>query len=155
MMSMGRLEKWKLAEDAEVLGDNLAQCITVLFTHGDVATRRTSLLTALLVVIGVGYQIYIPYFFHTPSSVFEHRVIVKPRRIYLEPEWYADEIGTMIKVRIWGSLQGLTGLAPTTEYTWRSHWTTHTSKTINIIYLPTTLHDVTIVTTAAAHLYSR
>jgi hypothetical protein len=59
--------------------------------------------------------------------------------------------GVMMKVEVWGSLQGLTGLALTREFIGRSHWTTHTSKTINLIYSPTTLHDVTIVTTEAAH----
>jgi hypothetical protein len=49
-------------------------------------------------------------------------------------------IGMMIQVGAWGSLQDLTGLAPTRGFIGRCHWTTHTSKTINIIYSPTTLY---------------
>jgi hypothetical protein len=58
----------------------------------------------------------------------------------------------VITVGAWGSLQGLTGLAPTREFTWRSHWTTHCCRTINLIYSTTVLHGITIVTTAAVHL---
>jgi hypothetical protein len=50
-------------------------------------------------------------------------------------------------------LRDLMGLAPTRGFIGRRHWATHTSKTMNIIHSPTTLHDVTIVTTAAAHLF--
>jgi hypothetical protein len=49
--------------------------------------------------------------------------------------------GVMIKVGAWGPFQGLTGLAPTRGFLWRSHWTTHASKAINLLYsLTTTLY---------------
>jgi hypothetical protein len=49
--------------------------VTVPLVHGAVATHRTSLLTALLVVIGVGHHLY-PFFLPLTPSELEQCVIL-------------------------------------------------------------------------------
>jgi hypothetical protein len=65
--------------------------ITVPLAHGAVATRRTSLLTALLVVVGVGH-----HFISVPSSTHSsfHDLKTTPNLAGVLCGW----IGMMIKI---------------------------------------------------------
>jgi hypothetical protein len=89
--------------------------ITVPLAHIVVATRRTSLLTALLVVVGLGHHfISVLSSTHSFFSNWALRDLkTTPNLAGLLCGW----IGMMIKVGASGSLQGLTGLAPKREFT--------------------------------------
>jgi hypothetical protein len=113
--------------------------ITFLFIHVAIATCQTSYLTAPLVVVGIGHHfisiLSSTHFFRTWAL---HDLKTTPNLAGVLCGW----IGMMIKVGAWGSLQGLTGLAPTREFAWRSHWTTHYCRTVNLIYSATLLHGI-------------
>jgi hypothetical protein len=101
-------------------------------------------LTALLVIVDIGH-----HFISVLSSTHSFFRTLAPRDLKSTQNLagvLSGWIGMMIKVGAWGSLQGLTGLAPTREFTLRSHWTTHYCRTISFIYSTTVLHGITIET---------